>query len=187
MNIGNFKIPGILVKAVLIIMPVIFIVSTYASFNNTDVNFRTEFDMQIKNRTAFFDKMWKTISQQSQIAVKNDSSFKHNVALIMEGRKDAQGLFMKWITESNPNADFRAVQELYRDLSRSIESERNSFYERETTLSSIQREHSRFLRSFPNNVYNLFLGRKELVYNPITSDKTDEVMKSGKDNDVKVF
>lgn len=187
MKLGNFKVPGILVKAVLIIVPLIFIVSTYASFNNTDINLRTEFEMKSKNRTAFFDKMWKTISQQSQIAVKNDSSFQRNVALIMEGRKDAQGTFMKWIQESNPNADFRSVQELYRDLSRTVESERSSFYEIETSLSSVQREHSRFLRSFPNNLYNIFMGRKELVYNPITSDRTDEVMKSSKDNDVKVF
>jgi hypothetical protein len=31
------------------------------------------------------------------------------------------------------------------------------------------------------------MGRKELDYKPITSDRTDDVIKTGKDNDIKIF
>jgi hypothetical protein len=31
------------------------------------------------------------------------------------------------------------------------------------------------------------MGRDRLIYKPITSDKTDDVIKTGKDNDTKVF
>jgi hypothetical protein len=187
MKLGNFELPNIWVKLVLIGGPLIFILMTYSSFNNKEVDLRTEFEMQMKNRTAFYDKMWKIIAQKGKIAVKNDSSFTRNITAIMEARKDGEQVMMKWVKEVNPNANFSEVSKLYAELSRTIESERNSFYERETTLSSIQREHSRFLRRFPNNFYNYFMGRKELEYKPITSDRTDDVIKSGKDNNVDVF
>lgn len=187
MKIGQFEIPGILVKLVLIALPVIFIISTYASFNNKEVDKRTLFEQEISNRTSFFDKMWKIISQKAQVASKNDTSFQRVVAAAMDPRKDGAGVMMKWVQESNPTLQFNQVQELYKDLSRTIESERNAFYERETTLSSIKRDHSKFLRSFPNNIYNIFMGREELVYKPITSDRTDDVIKTGKDNNTSVF
>ncbi len=187
MKIGNFQVPNLLKWLVLIGLPVIFLISTYASFNNREVKLRTTFVMQMKNRTALFDKMWKVISQKAQIAKAYDSSFMRIVQAAMDPRKDGAGIMMKWVQESNPTLQSGTVQELYKDLSRTIESERNGFFEREETLASIQQQHSQFLQSFPNNFYNIFAGRKELEYNPISSDRTDDVMKTGKDNDTKVF
>lgn len=189
MKIGDFefKIPKIFIWIVLLGLPIIFIISTYSSFNNKEVDLRTTFEMQMKNRKGLFDKMWKTIAQKANVAKTYDSSFLRIVNAAMDPRKDGAGVMMKWVTESNPTLQANTVQELYKDLSRTIESERNSFFERETTLASIQQQHSKFLRSFPNNFYNIFMGRKELIYEPITSDRTDDVMKTGKDNDVKVF
>lgn len=187
MNFGSFKVPSFLIWVVLLGLPVIFLISTYASFNNREVDLRTTFEMQYKNRTALFDKMWKTISQKAQITKAYDSSFIRIVQAAMDPRKDGAGIMMKWVQESNPTLQANTVQELYKDLGRTIESERNGFFEREETLASIQQQHSKFLRSFPNNMYNTFMGRKELVYNPISSDRTDGVISTGKDNSAKVF
>lgn len=189
MKIGNFEfhIPKVLVWGVILGALVIFLISTYASFNNREVDLRTTFEMQMKNRTALFDKMWKVISQKAQVTKAYDSSFIRIVKEAMDARKDGANIMMKWVTESNPTLQANTVQELYKDLSRTIESERNSFFEREETLSSIQQQHTKFLRSFPNNLYNIFMGRKELEYKPITSGRTDEVIRTGQDNDVKVF
>jgi hypothetical protein len=187
MNIGNFKVPNILVWLVIIGIPVIFLISTYASFNNREVDLRTTFEMQMKNRSALYDKMWKVISQKAQITKAYDSSFIRIVNAAMDPRKDGANIMMKWVTESNPTLQAGTVQELYKDLSRTVESERTAFFEREETLASIQQQHSKFLRSFPNNFYNIFMGRKELEYKPITSDRTEDVMRTGKDNNVEVF
>lgn len=187
MNIRNFKVPNFLIWLVLLGIPVIFLISTYASFNNRDVDLRTTFEMQIKNRSALYDKMWKVISQKAQITKAYDSSFIRIVNAAMDPRKDGANIMMKWVTESNPTLQALTVQELYKDLSRTIESERNAFFEREETLASIQQQHSKFLRSFPNNFYNIFMSRKELEYKPITSDRTEDVMRTGKDNSISVF
>lgn len=187
MQIGTFKLPSFLIWLVILGGLGIFIISTYASFNNREVDLRTTFEMQMKNRTALFDKMWKVISQKAQITKAYDSSFLNIVKAAMDARKDGAGIMMKWVQESNPALQAGTVQELYKDLSRTIEAERNGFFDREQMLSSIQQQHSKFLRSFPNNLYNVFMGRKELEYKPITSDRTDKVMETGKDNDTKVF
>lgn len=187
MNIGNFKVPNILVWLVIIGIPVIFLISTYASFNNREVDLRTTFEMQMKNRSALYDKMWKVIAQKAQITKAYDSSFIRIVNAAMDPRKDGANIMMKWVQESNPTLQAGTVQELYKDLGRTIESERTAFFEREETLASIQQQHSKFLRSFPNNFYNVFMGRKELEYKPITSDRTEDVMRTGKDNSISVF
>lgn len=187
MNIGNFKIPNAIKWLVLLGLPIIFIIATYGSFNNKDVDLRTTFEMQMTNRTAQYDKVWKVITQKAQIAKAYDSSFIRAVNASMDARKDGANILMKWVQENNVMIQIGTVQELYKDLSRTIEAERNSFFEREQTLASIKQQHSKFLRSFPNNIYNLFMGRKELEYKPITSSRTDEVIRTGKDDNVDVF
>lgn len=158
------------------------------STSNQEIDLRNRFKQKMDERTAFYDKMWKTISQKSQVALRNDSSFAKNVNAIMTGRKDAGDLFMKWVQESNPNANYDAVSSLYADLSRAIEGQRDGFFMEEKMIQSIVLEHDNIMTKFPSGwVLSSFMGRSRLVYKPITSDRTDEVIKSGKDNEVKVF
>ena len=105
----------------------------------------------------------------------------------MSGRKDAQQVVFKWVTETNPNANFSEVTRLYENLSNSIEGQREGFFEEEKILADIKREHDRVLKRFPSSVFLSILGRESLVYSPISSDRTDEVFKMGQDNSVKVF
>ena len=166
---------------------VIMIVGSFLSFSNGEIDLKNRFTQKMTERTAFYDKMWKTISQKSQIALKNDSSFYRNVNAIMQNRKDAGDLFMKWVQESNPNANYDQVSALYQDLSRSVEGQRDEFFMEEKMIQNVVMEHNNLIEKFPGSLWNSFLGRKHLEYKPITSDRTDEVMSTGKDNDVKVF
>ena len=93
----------------------------------------------------------------------------------------------KWVQESNPNANYDQVSELYKDLSRSVEGQRDGFFMQEKMIQGIVLEHSNLLGKFPGSFYNIFFGRKPLEYKPITSDRTDDVIRTGKDNDVKLF
>lgn len=179
-------IKKIAIAGITVIMLLVFF-GSFLSFFNQEAKLRNMFDQKINSRTAFYDKMWKTIEQKSEIAVKNDESFSRNVDAIMQGRKDAGDLFMKWVQESNPNANYEAVASLYGDLSRAVEGQRDGFFMEEKSIQSVALEHSNLLTTFPGTFWNLFLGRTTLEYSPITSDRTDEVMESGKDNDVKLF
>ena len=158
----------------------------FISFSNTEVTLRNTFEQKMTERVAFYDKMYKIVSQQTQIAVKNDESFRKNINSIMEGRKDSQQVVFKWIQEVNPNANYNEVSELYKNLSRSVESQREGFFEQEKVLQDIVRQHKNLLQLFPNNFYNLFFDRQPLKYEPIQSSSTQEVFKTGIDNNVKL-
>lgn len=174
------------VIAILAIL-VLSLIGSFVSFSNQEIDLRNRFTQKMEERTAFYDKMWKTLSQKSQIALKNDSSFARNVDAIMSGRKDSEGVFMKWIQESNPNSNYDQVSVLYQDLSRSVEGERDGFFIQEKMIQGIVLEHSNLIGKFPGSLWNSFLDREKLVYKPITSDRTDEVIKTGKDNNVDLF
>jgi hypothetical protein len=181
--------PSFLVKLAFIGAIIILVIAafgTFVSFSNNEIELRTAFEQKIDERTAFYDKMYKVITQQRQIAVKNDESFRQNINLIMEGRKDAQGLFMKWIQETNPNANYNEVSELYKNLSRSVEAQREGFFTQEKVLQDIVRQHKNHIQKFPNSFYNMFMGRQPLEYKPIQSSLTEEVMRTGKDDNVKL-
>jgi len=181
------KLIKTLVILSIIIIPVLVGIGYFVSVSNREVELKNVFNQKINERTSFYDKMWKVLSQKSQIAVKNDSSFRQNINIIMAARKDADQVFMKWITESNPNANYGEVASLYRDLSRSVEAEREGFFQEEKLIQDVKLQHDNLLNRFPSGIILSILGRKDLVYKPITSDRTDEVMQAGKDNDTKIF
>jgi hypothetical protein len=163
-------------------------IASIISWGNREVDLRNRFDQKMNERTAFYDKMWKTLAQKSQIALKNDSSFANNINMIMAGRKDAPQLFMKWVQESNPNSNYDQVSKLYEDLSRSVEGQRDGFFMEEKMIQDIVLQHSNHLDKFPGSMWNgMFYGKEKLKYKPITSDRTDDVIRTGKDNDVKLF
>jgi citrate synthase len=169
-----------------VIMLFVFI-GNFVSFSNNEIDLRNTFEQKIDERTSFYDKMYKVISQKSQIAVKNDESFRKNINIIMEGRKDSEGVFMKWITESNPNANYSEVSVLYKDLSLAVEAQREGFFNEEKVLQDVVRQHKNLIQKFPNSFYNIVYGRTKLEYTPIKSSLTEEVMKTGKDDSNSVF
>lgn len=184
------EVKKIIKYSIFALFAIIFVglITSVISTSNQEVDLRNRFKQKMDERTAFYDKMWKTISQKSQVAIKNDSSFAKNVNAIMAGRKDAQGIFMKWVQESNPNANYESVASLYADLSRSIEGQRDEFFMEEKMIQGVVLEHDNIMSKFPSGfILSNFMGRTRLEYKPITSDRTDEVIKSGKDNNVNVF
>lgn len=177
------KIAGIAIAVVFAII----MASGFIGFSNDEVDLRNRFNQKMTERTAFYDKMWKTIAQNGQITLRADSSFAKNVNAIMAGRKDAPGIFMKWVQETNPNANYEVIGKMYQNLCNVVEGQRDGFFIEEKVIQGIVYEHNNLIQKFPGSFYNMFFGRKELDYKPITSDRTDDVMKTGKDNDVSVF
>jgi hypothetical protein len=164
----------------------VFMMSTLISFSNSEIELRNTFEQKFQERTAFYDKMSKVFNQKSQIAVKNDSSFRKNIDIIMSGRKDSEQVMMKWITETNPNANYGEVAALYKDLSRAIEAQREGFFGQEKVLQDVIRQHKNLIQRFPNSLYNLFFGRQPLIYRVIQSSITEEIIKTSTDNNTKL-
>lgn len=88
---------------------------------------------------------------------------------------------MKWITESNPTFDVS----LYKPLMNTIEGSRNEFTMEQKKLIDIDRELKSMKVTFPNSI--ILDGKADLEIKLVTSAKTEEVYRTGQENDVELF
>jgi hypothetical protein len=153
------------------------------SASNKEISVRSQITAQKEVCEASFDKMWKIVSQQAQVADQYKETFKEVYPALMEGRygNEKGGTLMKWITESNPAFDVS----LYKTLMSSIEAERASFFMEQKRLIDLNNEHRVLRKTFPAS---FFVGsRPDIEIVIVSSDKTKEIMQAGKENDIDLF
>lgn len=174
------KTKGIIfgVIAVVIIAIVVWAVNLSNSYNKKFVMGKA---FQ-QNCEVVFDNTWKKIQQQANVTNEYKEGFRQIYVEMMNARySEDNGTFMKWIQESNPTFD----SSLYKTLMNTIEGSRNEFTMEQKKLIDIDRELKSMKVTFPNS---LVLGnKKDLEIKIITSAKTDEVYKTGQENDIEIF
>jgi hypothetical protein len=169
---------------ILIIVGVLVVIgiTMYYTASNSEIGLRNQITAQQTVCESFFDKMWKVINQKAQVADQYKEAFKDIYPTLIDGRyKNDNGTFMKWITESNPNFDVS----LYKDLSVAIEAERTGFFTEQKTLIDLKREHDNLRQKFPSSIF--VGGRPEIKITVILSSNTDEVYKTGKEENIQLF
>lgn len=172
-----------LVPILIVVVLAIIVGMMYASITNKEVRLRSEIKAQEQVREAYYDKLWKIISQKAQVAEKYKEGFKEIYGSIMEGRygSEGEGTLMKWIVESNPEFD----SSIYKDLIASIEAERTGFFFEQKKLIDLANEHNILLNSFPSS---LIVGdRPPIEIMIISSTKSKQVMETGVEDNVEVF
>ena len=173
---------GLGVAAVLIIGIVIWAIGLSNTYNK---KFVTGKAFQ-QNAEVVFDNTWKKIQQQAGVADQYKTGFKEIYVEMMNARyagDSASGkeTLMKWITESNPTFDIG----LYKTLMNTIEGSRNEFTMEQKKLIDIDRELKSMKVTFPNSI--ILGGKADLEIVLVTSSKTEEAYKTGKDDDVDLF
>lgn len=155
----------------------------YVSANNAEVGLRNQATQQQKNLENVFDRTWKIIQQQAQIANEGKEAFKEIYPALMEGRygNARGGALLSFITEQNPQFDLK----LYDRVAASVEAQRTDFAREQTKLLDIKRQHDDIRMKIPSSFF--VGGRPALEVKIITSSKTEEVFQSGKDDDVDLF
>lgn len=179
------KTSKIVSLATVLILFVILIIGVpmYFSTQNTEIDLRTQTIAQNKKCEAYFDKMWKIIQQKAQITDQYKNAFKEIYPKLIEGRySKGDGSLMKWITESNP--EFKTS--MYEDLMKSIEIERTGFFNEQTMLIDLQREHEAFLQKAPNRWF-LNDTLKPVEIKIVTSASTKDAYQTGEENDINLF
>ncbi len=174
-------------KSIIIILSiltiVLIIVGMGVSANNKEVRLRSQITAQKQVCEAFYDKLWKVISQKAQVAEQYKDAFKEIYPELIEGRygSEKEGSLMKMITESNPTFDIS----LYKDLMQSIEAERAGFFMEQKKLVDLNNEHKIVRKTWPSS---MFVGnRPDIEIVIVSSQKTKKVMETGQENDVDVF
>lgn len=169
----------------------IVVISNVVATRNKEVDMRELVEAQQQTCEANFDKMYKTVSQLAQIpeefTEKSKEAFKEIYPALMEGRyqNDRGGALMSWVTEQNPQYDMAALQELYMKLANAIEANRAEYFIEQKKLIDYSREHSAMLKKFPG--YLWLADKEEIEITIITSAYTEDVYKTGQENDITLF
>lgn len=154
-------------------------------YSNKEVSLRKSLQAQQKNNENVYDRVWKVISQQAQVADKYADQFRDIYTGIMTNRyKDGEARLAKFVQESSP----AYTPDLMKTLMTTIEASRRDFERAQSLLIDKKREHDLVLETYPAAFYtSMLLGRKPLDITIVTSERTDVSFKTGKDNDVNVF
>lgn len=166
----------------ILVMVGIVVGGMFFTYSNREVQLRNLAIAQERANANIFDKVWKVISQKAQVTDKYSKDFASVYTKIMDARYSGKDkVLFNWIKEHNPNFD----SAIYNNLLDTIQGQREEFAEVQNKLIDIKREHDNLRMTYPAR---WFVGRREeLKITIVTSDKTEDVFKTGKDNDVKVF
>jgi hypothetical protein len=175
------KILFFIFVSILTIATIIAIIGISSS--NKEIKLRNQIIAQKQVCEAYYDKLWKIISQKAQVAERYKSAFGEIYPKLIAGRygNEKGGSLMKWITENNPKFDIT----LYQDLMSSVEAERAGFFMEQKRLIDLSNEHRIICQTFPSSI---FIGnRSDIKITIVTSDVTKEVTATGSENSVNVF
>jgi len=152
---------------------------------NQETAIRVTMENKQKDNTSQFDNMWKKIAQVAQVT----DAQKNALMDIFNGYAKARtgdgksGSLATWITESCPAVDTST----FNNLQNIITGSRDAFTMRQTELLDLNREHEKLIRTIPASIVCSIFGRKSIDVTIVTSSKTGEAFKTGKDDDVNVF
>jgi hypothetical protein len=180
----NLKLIITIVASGIIAVLIIIWMSLSVSTKNAEVELKTQVYAQQKKCSTYFDKMWKILKEKAGVTDQYKDAFKDIYPKLIAGRYsgNGDGSLMKWVTESNPTFD----ASMYKDLMQSIEIERTGFNNEQERLIDLKREHDVMLQKIPSKWF-LSDTIKPINIVLVTSSKTDDAYKTGKENDVELF
>lgn len=153
---------------------------------NHEASLRVQFKAQQSVNESSFDKTWKVISQQANIAEHERDDFRKTYVEIMEATRGVagNGQLASFFTQAKVDVP----PDLFAKLMTTIESQRESFHRDQQKLLQLQAEQNKCFEVQPSGLILSLLGRTERVKaNIVTSSKTSEAFESGEDNNTELF
>lgn len=179
------QVPAVLkrMKTLIVLLAIIFIIpwTGIKGFYNTSVSLTNQYEQKCQERPLFYDMMWKTYSTKKEIQGMSVQTFTQIASIIMDARKDGANVSWKWVQE-NTKIPFEEFTAFYKDLSSYIETKRQEYFNIEKECQQLAYQHNILIKSFPNNLYNTFIGRSYIIYQyGFTSDSTNKVFNNHKE------
>lgn len=172
---------------VVLVMALVIVIGGIADFSYFTNATRLENTINAKQLSlqTDFDNMWKTIDQTAQVTMKDRQTLSDiivgNSNARNTGGKDAM---MNWIKEAVPNIS----SEGFLRLQNIIVASRQDFTMRQKELIDLNREYTNLVTVPPSSIFlTVIHGKKPLNIKIVTSTRTEETFKTGKDDNTKLF
>jgi len=142
---------------------------------------------QYKQNQNNYDNMWKRFKEVAAVPKMYAKDLKDLWDGAMKQRYQGEGNgqqpIFKWIQEHNPQLD----ASVYKQLQRTLEAGRKSFEADQKQLIAKKQQYEVVLKGNRSLFFNMWFGFPRIdldEFDIVTSDKTEEVFKSKKDNGV---
>lgn len=154
------------------------------SVYNDQAALKNTYEMKVEANKTDFDNMFKKIQQSVQIPEAKKEAFKEIYTAYAGARtSEGQGRVMTWVKESAPNVDLST----YDTVLNIIVGSRDSWTSRQKELVDVARVYNQNLVTFPKNFFLGFFGFKKIDPQIVTSTRTENAFKTGKDEEVDLF
>jgi hypothetical protein len=151
---------------------VIILLIMKVNYKNEQTRLVNQYDMQLSKIEGVHDNMWKVLESKAGVTKEYASQFDSIYNHIMSKRYDQNDkVLFNWIKEQNPEFS----NELYKDLSVTIEVQRRQFLNAQLEIIDIVRVHNNLVQTFPSS---LFVENKMLKYEMISSTYTKGIMEN---------
>ncbi len=131
--------------------------------------------------STIFDNTWKKISQGSQVTEAQKNALKDIFVGYANARSGGKGSgsFINAVKEAIPNI---SLDKSFGKLLNIITGSRDEWTANQVALVDMGREYNLMLEVFPSNILLHALGFEKVNVKLVTSTRTDEAFKSGKDD-----
>jgi hypothetical protein len=171
---------GMLVSVVLLIVVVGGAALYGVSISNQEVRLRNKAVAQQKANEAVFDNMWKTIAQTCEVKDDYKDTFRESWTKIISAQNSGEAASAIKVTINRINPKLSA--KIFTQTMTVIESSRKEFTNNQKQLVDIKREHDDIRQTWPGSM--ICGGRPELEITIVTSTRTGDAFKNGKDDDI---
>ena len=167
---------------ILILGYIIALMSQY----NTAKNLKLAYETKEKANSAVFDNMFKTIAQTSQIPGEKAKQVKAILGAYVQGRGGNDGgKVVTMVREAVPGVELPE----YGELMRIITGTRNTWTANQVEITNVANEYNKYISDIGpvRSVVVMIGGFVKIDPKVITSDRTEEIFSTGRDNDTKLF
>lgn len=155
-----------------------------ASFHNQEVSLRNQIEAKQTDNKNQLSNMRAKFLQTGQVTEKQAEVLEKIFVQYAQARSgQGGGQLFTMVTEAIPNVD----TSLYNNLQNIIVAGRDAWTARQTELIDYKREHDNLISRFPSNIFAMILGRQRINITIITSSETEDIFRTGKEDNIDVF
>lgn len=178
---------GILASLGVVALLLVVYIGTALSYRSDCVALEAAVKAQHEQNKNNYDNMWKSFREQAQVTSMYVDDLKKVFDGAMQGRYGENGsqAVIQFIHEHNP----QLAPEVYTQLQRSIQAGRASFMADQQQLIDKKRQYEVVLNSNRAAFVNVWFGFPHIdlaKYGIVTSERTDDAFRNGRDEPVQL-
>lgn len=100
----------LIIQAVFVVVP--YTISTF----NEQKDIRNSYSQKVQEKEVIMNEFTSCLTSSLSISNSNAEYFKENIQIIMDNRQDGMGLMWKWVREINPNANYKEVADIFKNM-----------------------------------------------------------------------